>query len=305
MSRRLPLLFALLGVLAMPASAYAIAIGIGDQKPDMFADSRFHALGIRYARYLVGWDSLTNKRQTRQIDTWMGAAHFSGVQPLVTFAHSLLANRRRVLPSPARFRHEFLRFRHRYPWVTTFATWNEANHCGEPVCHKPQLAAAYYNQMRSACPHCTLLAAEVLDEPNMVEWIQAFERKARGNKSRQIWGVHNYLDANRLRTVGTRRLLAHTRGLIWFTETGGIVKRRNRSTITFPESAAHAAEATQWVFRRLVPLSPRITRVYFYNWNNPGGFQTWDSGLIASNGRARPAFDVLQREIHRVRPGVQ
>src|SRR3954452_14568108 len=299
MRRRLPLLLAILAVLATPASAGALAIGIGDQKPDMFADARFHMLGIRYARYLIGWDSLSSRSQAAKIDTWMKDAHFSGVQPLVSFAHSLLPGRRRVLPTPERLRYEFRRFRARYPWATTYATWNEANHCGEPVCHRPELTAAYYNALRSECPKCTILAAEVLDEPNMVEWIHAFERKAHGDHRRQIWGIHNYLDANRLRTIGTRKLLAHTRGTVWFTETGGIVKRHTRSHITFHESATHAAEATQWVFRQLVPLSPRVTRVYLYDWNSPGGFQTWDSGLIAPNGHARPAFDVLQREILR------
>ena len=144
----------------------------------------------------------------------------------------------------------------------TFATWNEGNHCGEPVCHRPELTAAYYNAERRVCPSCTILAAEVLDQPGMLDWIRDFERKAKGDPRRRIWGIHNYVDANRLRTIGTRRLLAHTRGPVWFTETGGIVYRRNRSHITFPESKAHAAIATRWLFRKLIPLSSRITRVY-------------------------------------------
>ena len=75
------------------------------------------------------------------------------------------------------------------------------------------------------CPTCRILAAEVLDMPNMAAWVTEFRRTARRPA---YWGMHNYIDANRLRTTGTRRLLKATKGQIWFTETGGIVARTNR-----------------------------------------------------------------------------
>ena len=302
MRRLLVLLIATAAVLCAPAGASAtVEVGIGDQKPDMFSDPRFRALDIHYARLLVGWDSLNAAGQRRALDRWMFAAHVAGVEPLVSFAHSLLPGRRRVLPKPVEMQRQFLRFRARYPWVTTFATWNEGNHCGEPVCHRPELVAAYYNAERRACPACTILAAEVLDQPGMVGWIRAFESGAHGDPRRQIWGIHNYVDANRLHTIGTRRLLAHTRGQVWFTETGGIVYRHNRSHITFPESKAHAAIAMRWLFDKLVPLSPRVTRVYIYNWNSPAKNQTWDSALFNPHGQPRPAFTVLERALKRLR----
>lgn len=299
MCRRLPTILLALAALAAGSApaAHALAIGIGDQKPEMFTDARFKQLGIRYARYMIGWDSLSSRRETAEIDQWMAAAQAAHVQPLVSFAHSFLPGRRRVLPTPSRLKYEFRRFRARYPWVKTFATWNEANHCGEPVCHRPRLVGAYYNALRRECPTCRILTAEVLDEDNMVSWIKAFETEAHGDPRHQTWGIHNYLDANRLRTIGTRRLLAHTRGTVWFTETGGIVSRHNRSHITFPESARHAATATRWVFDKLVPLSGRITRVYIYNWNSPAKHQTWDSALINPHGQVRPAFAVFEHEL--------
>jgi hypothetical protein len=284
-----------------PASA-TVAIGIGDQKPDMFTDPRFQALDIHYARLLVGWDALTSASQRLVLDRWLFAAHVAGVEPLVSFAHSLLPGRRRTLPKPVEMQRQFLLFRARYPWVTTFATWNEGNHCGEPVCHRPELVAEYYNAERRACPTCTILAAEVLDQPGMVAWIRAFQTKAHGDPRRQIWGIHNYVDANRLRTIGTRRLLAHTRGPVWFTETGGIVYRHNRSHITFPESKAHAAIATRWLFQKLIPLSTRVARVYVYNWDSPAKGQTWDSALIDPHGQTRPAFSVFVREMALLSP---
>jgi hypothetical protein len=281
-------------LIACAAPASAVGIGIADQKPDMFADPRFTATGVQYARLAVGWDALDSPWQLDQLDAWLQGARLAGVAPLVSFSHSRTS--RRLLPSPSRFRLEFRRFRARYPWVREFATWNEANHCGEPTCHRPRLVAAYFRKMRLECRTCRLLGAEVLDMPNMVSWVRAFRRAA--TVQPRYWGLHNYVDANRERTSGTRRLLKATTGEIWFTETGGIVWRKNRrGKVKFEESARHAAVATRFVFERLARLSRRIKRVYIYHWNKdePGG--TWDSALIGPNGRLRPAFHVVQREL--------
>ena len=285
-------LVVLLAALAVAAPASALTIGIADQKPDMFSDPRFQDSGIQFARRAVAWDALTSPGQTAALDEWMNAARAAHVDPLVSFTHSSLD--RRQLPTPERLLYEFRRFRARYPWVTEFATWNEANHCGEPTCHRPELVAAYWRKLRIACPKCKILGAEVLDMPNMTSWVKAFRRVSRVQP--RYWGLHNYIDANRLRTSGTKRLLKATgSALIWFTETGGIVSRVNRRKVTFPESASHAAIATRFVFDKLVPLSPRNTRVYLYHWNSDPGPKTWDSGLIGPTGKPRPAFRVLER----------
>jgi hypothetical protein len=281
--------------LAVPSSAGALVVGIGDQKPDMFSDPLFTGLGVAHARLAVSWDAMANRWERDEIDAWLDAARAQGVQPLVGFGHAR-GPRRRALPTPSRFKFEFRQFRARYPWVTTFATWNEANHCGEPTCHRPELVAAYYRAMKRECPRCTVLAAEVLDMPNMRKWVDAFQKHL-GSRP-PYWGLHNYLDANRLRTSGTKTLLSRTRGQIWFTETGGIVQRLNRTKVGFPESPTHAATATRWVFDRLVPLSRRITRVYLYHWNAVRG-DNWDSGLVDARGRARPALRVVRGELRR------
>jgi hypothetical protein len=131
----------------------------------------------------------------------------------------------------------------------------------------------------------------------MTSWVKAFRRVAKVEP--RYWGIHNYIDANRLRTTGTRRLLNAVKGQIWFTETGGIVSRTNRRKVTFPESAEHAAIATRFLFDDLIPLSRRITRVYLYHWNSEPGPKTWDSGLIGPTGKPRPAYRVLQRVLAR------
>jgi hypothetical protein len=154
-----------------------VGVGIADQKPDMFADPRFASLGITRARLAIGWDALTSRWQVAKLDAWLDGAREAGVQPLISFMHS--RTNRRSVPTPERLKWEFRRFRQLYPWVTTFATWNEANHCGEPLCHRPKLAAAYYRALRKECPSCTILAPELLDMPNMRSWVSGFIRELR------------------------------------------------------------------------------------------------------------------------------
>src|ERR1700738_1332898 len=121
----------------------------------------------------------------------------------------------------------------------------------------------------------------------MASWVRQC-RDANGGRDAKLWGLHNYIGANRLQTRSTRALLAATRSLIWFTETGGLVSRHNKSTVQFEESAPHAANVTRFVFDRLARLSTRVTRVYIYQWDSGASGGAWDSGLIGPDGRNRP-----------------
>jgi hypothetical protein len=269
-----------------------VQVGIADQKPDMFADPRFGVLGIQQARLAIGWDALTSPWQSKEIDAWLSAAQAAGVDPLISIGHSRTVRRR--LPTPERFKYEFRRFRERYPWVTTFATWNEANHCGEPTCNRPELVASYYRALREECPSCTILAAEMLDMPNIANYVRAMRRKL--GYTPAVWGLHNYVEANRFTMKRLRDLLRVTPGAkLWLTETGGLVARRNRSTTDIPEGPRHAGEVTRYIFDHILPSNPRITRVYLYHWNAAPGNGTWDSGLITPGGRSRASLAVLSR----------
>lgn len=290
---------ALAVLLALPASSSALVVGIGEQHATMFGDPRFAALDIRYARLAIGWDALDSRSESRAIAIWLRAARADGVHPLISFEHSRIAGHDRQLPSAAAFAHQFRMLHARYPWVTDFAVWNEANYCGQPTCHSPGVVAAYYRRARAACPSCNVLASELLDVPGMVTWV-ASVRRALGYEP-GIWGLHNYIGANRLSAASTEGLLGATHGQIWFTETGGVVARHNHSAHDFPESAAHAAKVTRFVFNRLVALSPRIARVYLYQWSaGVHRRESWDSGLIGSHGAPRPAFWVLVQELHKL-----
>jgi len=177
--------------------------------------------------------------------------------------------------------------------VKDFSSWNEAN-----MNKKPEIVAKWWLALRKACPTCNVLATDLLDKPNMIPWAQRFVRAA--GRTPKVWGLHNYVDANTMSTKTTRKLLKSIGGNIWFTETGGIVRRANNSALVFPTGTARAAQVTSFIFGRLAKLSPRIQRVYLYHWDTGvGGGPTWDSGFIGPEGETRPALAVLQSVLRR------
>jgi hypothetical protein len=292
---------ALVGAALVPGAAEAAArlpvIGIGEQHPQIFGDEAFYDLGVRDVRFVAAWDALQSDWQRAELDTYMAAARAAKVRVLLGFGRSRDPEKAHKLPSVKAFEREIVKFRARYPWIRDYVTWNEANHCSQPTCNNPRRAAEFYLALRKHCRGCTIVAASVLDGSKMVGWVRRFQRRI-GNR-RVIWGLHNYIDANRFRSRGTRALLRAVKGDIWFTETGGLVMRRNGSTVKFPGNTRHAAEATRWVFK-LAALSPRIKRVYFYHWSPaPTPRPTWDSALINKYDRPRPAYHVLHQWLRR------
>jgi hypothetical protein len=284
-----PLLLVSLLVCALaPAAASAkVAVGIADNKADMFSDPRFQSLGIKYVRLNIPYDALHDPTLLPGLDRWMAGAQSVGARPLVTFDRS----RRRTSynPSAAQMAKSLKDFRKRYPFLKEFATWNEAN-----IAKRPETVARWWTAMRKACPTCTILGADLLDRGNIGTWAKRFVKAAK--RTPKVWGLHNYDDANTLKTTGTRKLLAAVKGAVWFTETGGVVSRKNGSSVKFPASATHAATATKFVFSTLAKVSPRVQRVYIYHWNTGvgDGKATWDSGLIGPDDQARPALSVVE-----------
>ena len=229
----------------------------------------------------------------------MAAAENAGARVLLGFSHSRSRYKRvrKTLPSPRRFRKEFLRFRARYPFIKEYLTWNEANHRGQPTWNHPKLVGRYYDILRNNCRECTIVGPSVLDSTKMPGWVKRVEKAAKHRIG--IWALHNYIDANRFRTRGTRSLLRATKAKIWFTETGGLVRRDNGSTIEFAESPARG-EGDE-VGAQARPLSPRVRRVYFYHWTAPAPDATWDSALMDRRGRPRPAYAVVRTFVRRLR----
>ena len=266
-----------------------VDVGIGEPSPSFFYDPRFHATGIRHARLIVPYDAVREGGSgLASIDEWLAAARAQGVEPLVTFSHSSDRRRRFKLPSVASYAAHVREFRARYPWVREYATWNEANLIGvQPTGRYPRRTAAFYRALRRQCKAagCRVVAVELLLRRSWrsFRWIRRF-REAAG-RGPHIWGVHNYPDVTRLRFLNTGIFLRKVpRDEVWFTETGGIVRFAER----WPHDERRAARAVRHVFR-LAAISPRIKRVYLYNWQatpNP----RWDSGFIGIEGLERRAF---------------
>lgn len=289
-------------LLSVPAEAGAhVVLGIGDNQAKTLTDPRFLALGVTQVRYDVPWDVLTavyphHDYEAANLAEWLGLAHQHGLVPLITFDHSSLSRHATItMPTVAQYSAAFLKFRALYPWVTQFSTWNEANFYGQVISRHPQLAAEYYLALRRDCPSCTILAPELLDAParfaeNDVTWAHEFIHYA--HVQPEYWGLHNYLDANKLQDANTKALLAGVTGNIWFTETGGLV-RRTVTTDSFPEGLAHSARADRYILTKLANLSPRIQRVYLYEWAADSPHDSWDSALISWTGAPRESYDVV------------
>ena len=290
---------ALVTVVATPAAAGVPAIGIGEQKPEMFSDPGWLQLGLRDARYVTPWDTLEDPVQLERLDRWMDAARRAGARVVLGLAHSLRSERwARTLPTPRQFRRGFLRIRARYPGVRSWITWSEANHAGALTWRRPDRAARYFDIVATHCRGCRVVAADVLDTSGMPSWVRRFQDHARHRP--RIWGLHNYGDANKFRDWGIETLLALTRGRIWLTETGGFVLRRKYAgqqvVRTFRYSLQHAARATRHVLD-LTCRSTRIRRVYLYHWQAPPLVTNWDSAFVDSSGAPRPAYHELSRWI--------
>jgi hypothetical protein len=273
-----------------------VPVGISEQNATMFSDPLFAPLVVRYARYVTPWNAAATPGSyaAQQLDKWIAGARAAGVSPLVSFEH--MGNEDCphdpcVLPSTTAYRAAFRAFHALYPDVTTISPWNEANHPSQPTYKKPQVAAQYYEIVKSECPTCQVVAADVLDMTNMEKWLVAFVKAA---PEARLWGMHNYGDANRFRTSGLATYLKVTKGSVWLTETGAITSFiTTAGVVSFKKSDSRAVKAMNYLLGTLVPSSSRIKRVYIYNWGSDPT-NRWDSGLLDATGKARPVYAIVK-----------
>jgi hypothetical protein len=289
MRKALVIALAVTAVTAAAASAqtspYTI-VGMGEQSPDMFDDARFQATGIQHARLLVPYDLVKRGGwPLESADVWLARARRDGIEPLVSFGHSMSKRRQFRLPSVREYATRVAEFRARYPWVREFSTWNEANLGSvQPTGRHPRRTAVFYRALKKQCTGCTVVATELLVTSNwrMWRWIRAFRHRA--GRGRLIFGIHNYPDVTRLRSKATRLFLRRVKNAeVWITETGGIVRHRR-----FKYDEGRAARVIRHVFK-LTEAFPRITRLYLYNWRYDGNTR-WDSGLISDEGTERMGY---------------
>jgi len=285
-------------------------VGVSEQSAEMFATPAWQRLGLKRVRYLVPWDWAASGRQQAEVDAYMSAARTHGQDVLVTFtAHRGCFNGRRYsrdrmcrAPSANDYRTAVRAFDDRYPWVRTYAAWNEVNHVSQPTFGNPRLAVRYYRVLRREHRRrgFRVMAADVLDTANMHRYLRTFLRRARAHP--RLWGLHNYQDVNDRTSADTRRMLRTVPGEVWLTETNGIVKFENSPQFRYSES--RAARRTRWMFRladrydsRRHGMRSRITRLFVYQWFGAPAGARFDAGLVNPDGSPRPAYFVLQARI--------
>lgn len=292
----MPVRAALLAVLvaaapaATPAAAQArFVLGIADQSTAMLADERFTALGVTDTRIVVPYDVALDPAQLARYAPFLDTADALGLRVLVAFNGPAGSKR---LPTVRAYTKAMRAFRARFPAVRDLGTWNEANHASQPTARHPGRAAQYFNALRGLCRDCRIVAADVLDQAGFATWIRTFRRTARGAR---IWGLHNYVDVNRNRDVSIPRLRRATggRGSVWLTETGGVV----RFARSFGYDERRAARSTRHVLT--IATRRKVARVYLYQWTGAPLGSRWDSGLVAADGRARPALNVIERYLRK------
>ncbi|HEX6712662.1 MAG TPA: glycosyl hydrolase [Thermoleophilaceae bacterium] len=282
------------------APALALEVGVADQEPASFADPHLRGLGLKDARLIVPWDAATSEPDA--VQAWLDATQAAGMAPHIAFEHLLHQKcpaRTCTAPSRSQYRAAVRAFIARFPQVRTYTTWNEANHQSQPTADAPVAVAGYYDELRAACPSCTLVAADVIDSGSYTTWLRRFRSAAGGRPS--LWGLHNYTDVTYGTTSGTDTALAQMPGDVWVEETGGIVVRRDgrgRELLRYDESRAAAAIDNAFA---IAATRPRIRRMYVYQWRARVN-DYFDAGLVRPDGSLRPSYSNVVAQLKKLKP---
>jgi hypothetical protein len=313
-------------LLAGPSAASAaVTVGISENSPEMFSDPLFTPLKVKTVRVVVSYDVMTNTSddgpgdELLRVTEYLNRAQAAGIEPLVTFEHARgdwtvcktdRSARQCHLPTPAEFEQSFNLFRAAFPWVTTYAPWNEANHPSQPTQRNPRAAARFANIAARNCTGCTIVVMDILDAAdrgtastsrpryrNVTRYVKRM--RAALTVPRRICGIHNYSDTNRFRGHGTKALIkAMGCKQIWATETGGLYhfesfwsKRTKKGCKT---AEACQLKATKYMFK-LTRSNRRIKRLYVYTWFG-AVTERFDAGLVA-NGKPRLAYAEVAKRL--------
>jgi hypothetical protein len=186
------------------------------------------------------------------------------------------------------------------PQVTEYEPWNEANRGNEPHIFDsptPEQSAVYYRELRAVAHHDTVVGLDMLDNPRVgptLQYVSEFKRDLNHLHVPipSLWGLHNYSDTNRFQSDRTRAILRAVSGTLWLTETGGVVKYGTDLTNYRGSGLRRAARALQYMFE-LAHISPRIKRLYIYNWTGAKPRELFDAGLTDPHGKPRPGYVVV------------
>ena len=107
-----------------------------------------------------------------------------------------------------------------------------------------------------------------------------------------LWGLHNYSDTNRFTGTRTKQILDTVPGNLWLTETGGVVQFGTDFTNVRGSGLRRAARALEYMYK-LAYTSPRIQRLYIYNWFGETSRARFDAGIMDRFGHPRLGYVVV------------
>jgi len=304
--RLLPSLLVAGLLLTVPAGASAktnVAVGIGDQNPNMFTDPNWKALNLKKARYFVEWNALAQPDEAAKAERFVAAAKAARVAVLMHVStDDINARPRKPLPSVKAYKSQVgaLVRKFRAQGVKDWGVWNEANHKSQPTEKNPKRAAQFYKTFRGfRCASCKIVALDVLDQAGVEKYIARWLKAAgsAGTKAR-VFGIHNYSQVNRRITAkkasnrypGTARIIKavkkkNKKAKFWYTETGGLAMFGS----AFPCDKSRQASRTKFMFDLAKTYDRDVERLYSYNWFG-ANCVSFDAGLVEENGTVRPAY---------------
>lgn len=295
---------------AVRSAARAVEFGLSGEQPAALSDPRYRALGLTNARVQASWDlvlpahadaalyrGLADER-TRLV-AWFTAARAAGVRDVllaVKASRDLPDDR----PDTATYADGIGRL---LAWldgqgfgnlIGAVSAWNEPD-LGDASAAGAELAGGYFERVRRRCAAlgCTPVAGEFSDRDFTPAYFEAYLRGAGGTP--RVWAWHAYEDAwTRDRDPSLPRLrmllrLVGPKAEIWLTEQGGIVRRGRADDGKVEQDPARASADLAFLLAHAARADPRITRFYAYQWQGEAP-PRWDSGLIAPDGTARPAY---------------
>jgi putative glycosyl hydrolase len=273
--------------MAMPAAASArLAVGISDAGYGFFSDPLFTRVHAPVARDSAPWNVAVTHNRTRLITirNWLAWAKMAHVTPLISFGGYSNSD----VPSTAQYKAAVKQFLKDFPTVRNYTAWNEPDWIYRSLSRKPAQAAAYFNTLQGLCRSCTVAAGDAyLPAANLAPWLKQYARYLRYRP--KAWALHPYDDVRGHKTAQLRTLMHYTRGPIWLDEISGVEQRGHWH---FPSKQSTAAAARDEKFLFSLPKRyHQITAIYHYQWQ-ASAQQPWDSGLLDTRGRPRPAYTV-------------
>jgi hypothetical protein len=290
------------GPRARAASSYIT--GIGDEHTAMFSQSIYQRLHTKIVRYIAPYDAVRHPYSLDLATVFIRDAEAAHEQVLVAFYHSEYTPT--VMPSISSYQQDVEKFVKRFPHVREYQSWDESNRGNVPHAFSSPsalAAARYYQALKRVCLGCTVIGLDVLDaydiEPTLA-YIAEFKREVGRLHTvmPSIWGLHNYSDVNRLQSWRTREIVrAFGGGVVWLTETGGIVKFAGEFSNVKGSGLRRSAKVLKYMFN-LAAAIPQVKRLYIYDWSGGTSSTRFDAGLTNARNQPREGYEVVCKELH-------